>query len=179
MANSLSDDFGGIIFSIVILGLVLLLAAIITPIILIGVPAYVFYRLYKENPKRLERLARVETEILYYHALAGSVRLTDDEIETALSHHWPHDTPAALQQQLLQIGKALFEQEGLSPEIPPPPALCNTVEGARYRDMLARAGQARSDRDMVLSALEVISESLSVIAEAVPPLEGDVLVEVT
>ena len=53
------------------------------------------------------------------------------------------------------------------------------MEGARYRDMLARAGQARSDRVMVLSALEVISDSLATIAAAVPPIEGDVLVEVT
>jgi len=103
----------------------------------------------------------------------------DDEIETALSQHWPHNTPDALQQQLFGIGKALFEQEGLSPDIPPMPALCNTVEGARYRDMLARAGQARSDRVMVMSALDVISESLAVIAEAVPPIDGDVLVEVS
>ena len=59
------------------------------------------------------------------------------------------------------------------------PALCNTVEGARYRDMLARSGQARSDRVMVLSALDVISDSLGTIAQAVPPIEGDVLVDVT
>ena len=73
----------------------------------------------------------------------------------------------------------MFEAEGLSPEIPPPPALCNTIEGARYRDRLARTGQARNDRVMVLSALETISESLATIANVAPPIEGDVLVEIT
>ncbi|MGJ5620560.1 hypothetical protein [Sulfitobacter sp. MF3-043] len=80
---------------------------------------------------------------------------------------------------MLEIGRALLNGEGLSPDIPPMPALCNTVEGARYRDMLARSGQARSDRVMVFTALDVISDSLCTIARAVPPIEGDVLVDVT
>jgi len=70
MANDPMGDFAGIMFTSVVLGILLLLAAILTPIILIGIPAYIFYRLYTENPKRLERLAREETEILYDHALA-------------------------------------------------------------------------------------------------------------
>ncbi|WP_205389843.1 ATP-binding protein [Sulfitobacter sp. SK011] len=179
MAGSNSDDFSGLILSFFVISGILALAAILTPVLLVGIPAYVFYRLYKESPRRLERLAREETEILYNHALSGQVRLSDAEIDAALSHHWPPDTPEALKIQLLQIGRALLNDEGLSPEIPPMPALCNTVEGARYRDMLARSGQARSDRVMVLTALDVISDSLGTIAQAVPPIEGDVLVDVT
>ncbi len=179
MANSQNSGFVGDVLSFVVVAMLLLLALIITPIILVGIPAYVFYRLYTESPKRLERLAREETQLLYDHALVGSVQLSDAEVEAALAQHWPPDTPTALRIQLLEIGKALFAQEGLMPEIPPLPALCNTVEGARYRDMLARAGQARSDRVMVLSALEIISQSLAAIAQVAPPIEGDVLVEIT
>lgn len=146
---------------------------------LVGIPAYIFYRLWKENPKRLERLAREETMVLYDHALAGSAKRTDSEVEAALAAHWPHDIPTALYIQLQELGKALFEAEGLSPEIPPPPVLCNTIEGARYRDMLARVGQARNDRVMTLSALDTISQSLATIADVAPPIDGDVLVEIT
>jgi hypothetical protein len=179
MARSGTDDFGGLFLSFMIIAGLLTLAIIVTPIMLVGIPAYVFYRLYTESPKRLERLAREETELLYNHALSGQVRLTDGEIDTALSLRWPPDTPAPLQIQLLQIGRALLRDEGLSPNIPPMPALCNTIEGARYRDMLARSGQARSDRVMVVAALDAISDSLAIIARAVPPIEGDVLVDVT
>jgi len=179
MAGPHHSGFVGDVLSFVVVALLLLLALIITPIILVGIPVYVFYRLYTESPKRLERLARNETQLLYDHARAGSVRLSDAEVETALVQHWPPDTPTALRIQLIEIGKALFAQEGLMPKIPPLPALCNTVEGARYRDMLARAGQARSDRVMVLSALEIISQSLAAIAKVAPPIEGDVLVEIT
>lgn len=179
MARSSFDDFGGLFLTFVIVAMILLIAILVSYVALIAIPAYVGYRLYTENPLRLERLARDETMTLLNHARAGTVQLTDEEIDAGLSRHWPADVPATLRVQLLQIGRAIFEQEGLIPELPPPPALCNTVEGARYRDMLAKAGQAKSDRVMVMSALEIISEALAPIAHAVPPIEGDVLVEVT
>ena len=75
-------------------------------------------------------------------------------------------------------GKMLFEAEGLAPEIPPIPELCNTVEGGRYRDLLARQGQARHDKGMLLAALSVIGRSLEPVARAVPDMEGDMLVGV-
>ncbi|MCK0138927.1 type IV secretory system conjugative DNA transfer family protein [Aliiroseovarius sp. F47248L] len=179
MQRSAFDDlFSGSAAFVIVAGF-LVLAIIVTPFLLLGAALYIGIRMYRESPKRLERLAREETELLYNHALAGDVHLTEDDVDAALARHWPPDMPEALKIQLLEIGKELFVQEGLMPEIPPPPALCNTVEGARYRDMLARVGQARSDRVMVLSALDVISQSLATIAEAVPPIDGDVLVEVT
>jgi len=179
MARSDFDDFGSLLFGAGILAAVLILGFVVTPIMLVGIPTYVFYRLYTESPRRLERLAREETMVLYNHALAGRVALTESEIEAALSAAWPPDTPDTLSIQLLNLGEALFNAEGLSPDIPPPPALCNTVEGARYRDMLARSGQARSDRVMVMSAVDIISEALAPIAQAAPAIEGDVLVEIT
>jgi hypothetical protein len=178
MARSVVEDIAQSSVGLVIIALLLGFAMILTPVFLIGVPAYIIIRLYLQSPARLERLARAETNILYAHALAGTVQLTQDDIDAALAQTWPLDTPEPLQVQLLEIGRALFADEGLSPTVPPPPALCNTVEGARYRDALARIGQARGDPVMVASALHHISTSLSVIARAVPPLEGDVLVAV-
>ena len=178
MLKSFFDSYTGTMLFLFILGGFIVLAIILTPVALIGIPAYVFYRLYSESPKRLERLSREETALLYDHAVGGQVTLTDTEINLALSQHWPTDLPAATRVQLLDIGKALLAQEGLTSDVPPIPALCNTVEGARYRDMLARLGQARNDRVMVMSAIDVISQSLSVVARAVPPLSSDVQVDV-
>jgi len=179
MARSGSDDFSSGIITFIIAAMILSAAFFLTAFALLALPVYVGVRLYLENPKRLERLAREETEILYRHALAGTVQLSEGKIEQALQHHWSPDLPDALRIQLLQLGKALLAQEGLSPEVPPPPALCNTVEGARYRDQLARLGQARSDRVMTLSALDAISHSLAPVANAVPAIDSDVLVDVT
>lgn len=173
------DDTAKAVLWFAVLGVALALTIALSYVALILIPSYYFYRLYRDSPWRHERITRQETMALYQHALSGTVHLSDAEIEAALSQHWPRDTPQVVRHQLLDIGKDLFADEGLSPDIPPPPALCNTVEGARYRDHLARLGQSRSDRVMVLSVLDAISQSLSVIARSVPPMEGDVLVEVT
>lgn len=179
MAIRSGDDWSGIVSAVIALSLILAAAMFVGFAALIVVPAYIGFRLWRDNPRRLERLAHEETMVLYNHALAGSVHLSEEEIDAGLAQAWPADLPWSLRLQLLDIGKAIYAAEGLSPEVPPPPALCNTVEGARYRDMLAKAGQARSDRVMVTQALEIISVALAPVANAVPPIEGDVLVEIT
>jgi hypothetical protein len=179
MAGNLSDQVSGLVISAIVVGLCLMAALLITPIFLLGAAGYIGVRLYLESPARAERLAREETQTLYRHARAGNVLLSDAEQDAALCAHWPASTPEPLRIQLLEVGRALFEAEGLSPDIPPPPVLCNTVEGGRYRDLLAKQGQARNDPQMVRSALDVISEALSPIAKAAPPMDGDVLVSVS
>jgi hypothetical protein len=169
----------GSVAGMALLAAFLFLAAVVTPLFLIGAVIYVVARLYLESPRRLERLAREETQTLYTHALAGTVQLVDEDIDAALARSWPADLPDPLRLQLLDIGRALFADEGLSPKIPPPPALCNTVEGARYRDQLARLGQARSDPVMVGEALSQIGQSLATVARAAPPIDGDTLVAIT
>jgi hypothetical protein len=173
------EEYFSSILGLGVLFALLLLAVVVTPFFFIGVAIYVVGRLYLESPARLERVARAETELLYHHALRGQVVLGPDEIDDLLSQAWPPDTPFQTKIELLAIGRALFADEGLSPEIPPVPALCNTVEGARYRDLLARLGQARTDRVMVTTALTQIGDSLAVVARAVPNLDGDVMVSVS
>ncbi len=179
MSANLSDQVSGLVISAIIIGLLLMAALVITPFFLLGAAGYVGVRLYLESPARAERLATEETMTLYRHALSGQVQLSDVEIDNALSAHWPAPTPDQLQIQLLDVGRALFAAEGLSPDIPPPPVLCNTVEGGRYRDLLAKQGQARNDPQMRRAALDVISQALAPIAKAAPPMNGDVLVSVS
>lgn len=178
MGREFGDLFGSLVGAAIIVTGLLLAALIITPLFLIGIAGYVALRLWYESPARAERLAHAETMRLYHHACSGQVQLSDAEINHALSARWPETTPEALRIQLLEVGRALFDDEGLSPDIPPPPELCNTVEGGRYRDMLAKQGQARNDRNMVLSALGIISDALAPIARAAPPMQGNVLVSV-
>ena len=61
MARSTFEDFSGSILGLIVIALLLLLALIVTPLFLIGVVVYVVFRLYRESPIRLERLAREET----------------------------------------------------------------------------------------------------------------------
>ena len=179
MNGNLSDQVSGLVISVIIVGVLLMAALMITPVFLLGAGGYVGIRLYLESPARAERLAKEETMRLYQHAMSGRVGLSDHEIGQALSASWPASTPDPLRIQLLDVGRALFKAEGLSPDIPPPPVLCNTVEGGRYRDLLAKQGQARNDPQMLKAALDVISQALAPIAKAAPPMNGDVLVSVS
>lgn len=173
------DGMEPMLFSaFVIMGLFVLGMAV-TPVALVGIPSYLAYRLYRDSPARHERIAREQTQTLLRAVDAANVRLTDDEIEQALLAKSPATTPAALKAQLAEIGRRLFEAEGIAPDVPPPPPLHNTIEGARYRDMVSRAAQAGMDRNMALSALSIIAESLAVIARLAPPMDGDVMVPVT
>ena len=179
MNGNLSDQVSGLVISVIIVGVLLMAALMITPVFLLGAGGYVGVRLYLESPARAERLAKEETMRLYQHAMSGRVGLSDHEIGQALSASWPASTPDPLRIQLLDVGRALFKAEGLSPDIPPPPVLRNTVEGGRYRDLLAKQGQARNDPQMLKAALDVISQALAPIAKAAPPMNGDVLVSVS
>lgn len=174
-----TDDIAGLILTAAVIALLLFLTVVVTPIAFAGIAGYVGYRLYKESPRRAERIAREETMALYRAAQSGRVSLSEAEIDSELQSAWSPKTPTALRAQLLEVGRELFAMEGLSPDIPPPPALHNTVEAARYRDQLARLETVRRDRGMAEEALKTISASLAPIAQAAPPMEGAVLVDVS
>ena len=158
---------------------VILVGLFVTPIALVGIPSYFAYRLYRDSPARHERIAREQTEALLRAVRDGHVTLSDDEIERALLSDVPARTPPVLQEQLVAVGKALFAAENIAPDIPPPPPLHNTIEGARYRDMISRTAQAGMDRNMAMSALAMIAKSLGALAREIPAMDGELLVPVT
>ncbi|WP_425416881.1 type IV secretory system conjugative DNA transfer family protein [Oricola indica] len=158
------------------LALLIVLALFVTPIALVGIPSYLFYRFWRDHPARLERLAREQTEALLASVRNANVVFTETEIERALLAEVPAKTPPAVRAQLAEMGKRLFEAEHISADIPPPPPVLNSIEGARYRDMVARAAQAGLDRNMAISALATISRSLAAIARDLPAMEGELLV---
>lgn len=178
MARGPLDDLGGVFGALFLFAAIMALVILVSPFALLLGLAWIGYRLWRDSPARAERLAREETMILYNHALAGSAELSAAEIDRELASALPGGVPAATRDAILAIGRDLFDAEGLTPEIPPPPALCNTIEGARYRDMIARAGQAANDRTMQLTALRVISAALAVVARHAPRMEGDVTVPI-
>ena len=103
MARSGAPDYTTmVIVGSLVVGTILLVAIILSPVAFVGIPAYIGYRLWRDSPARAERIARTETEALYNHALRGQVTLSDAEIERGLRQHWPADMPDALRIQLLQ-----------------------------------------------------------------------------
>ena len=97
---------------LILLVIVFGLALLLTPAFFIAVPAWVGYRLWRQSPLHAERTARRETMALYRHAKRGRVRLSEADIEAALASRLPPDVPESLKLQLIEIGKAIFADEG-------------------------------------------------------------------
>lgn len=178
MASRNDPDLFTFLAAIVFLALLISLALVVTPYILISIPAFIGYRLYIDSPARHERIAKADTMAFLGHAQAKVIEFDDDEVEDLLTATWPRDMPTSLRVQLLDVAWQLLDDEGLLDEIPPPPALHNTVEAARYRDQLARLGQVRNDPELTYTAIETIGQALEPVASAVPALAGDVQVSV-
>ncbi|PHP65442.1 hypothetical protein CSC94_18965 [Zhengella mangrovi] len=169
----------GAMMATVFVVVILLIGFFVAPVALVGIPAYLGYRLYRDSPRRHERIAREQTETLLAAVRDADAHLSEDEIRRALLAEVPAKTPRVVQDQLVEVGRRLFEAEHMDAAIPPPPPLHNTIEGARYRDMISRVAQAGMDRKMAMTALASISKSLGVVAREVPPMDGELLVPIT
>lgn len=138
---------------------------------------YVFWRLRKDSPQRQEAESRRHTEELYQKTLDSVGEPIDDgDLYRRLYTHIPNDTPKNVYIELIKIGEDIFRAENLTSDIPKPPSVCNSVDGGRYRDMLARLGAAGSNPRMVDDTIELIAVSLGAFAKAIPRLDGDVMV---
>ena len=130
-------------------------------------------------PPARSGIARAHTLQLYEQATRLQIGEGDFGLVLHLRHHLPGDLPEEVERQLIAVGIDLFAAENLGTEIPKPPAICNSLEGARYRDMLARIGRVRGDANMARSAAHIISESLAEIARYAARTDGELYVPIT
>ena len=70
----------------------------------------------------------------------------------------------------------MFADEGVSIEVPEPPAVCDSLEGAKYKDRLERIGQA--DFEVQHEVATVIARILAEVGHAVPQIDSDVTVTI-
>lgn len=145
--SEFASSFGGAILAAMLL-LALVLALLLTPVIALAAVPLVWLAYHRNSPKTKERLARERTEALYAIA-AGLVPPDQDRHLDRLI--------AALDPPALTTAHALYRLEGLEPP-PPVPPICNSIEGARYRDKLnayiAKAHDAAQTDDFVDALIE-------------------------
>ncbi|MEM7212985.1 MAG: ATP-binding protein [Pseudomonadota bacterium] len=173
MSSRQDDFFSGLMWAIAA-------SAVIGAVLIIGwfmiflAPMYIGYRLYIDSPKRKERVAREHTIALYEAATRKLIGHQDFDLERHLGRHLPDWLPETVYRQLIAIGQDIFAAEDLTIDIPEPPPICNSLEGARYRDMLARVGQTRGDPKMSETAAHMISACLESVARFSTREEGEI-----
>lgn len=176
-----SDSFEGVFLTLIVLSLfvlVIIFAAIAAPFVGAGGAIVLWYYYRKNSPKRKEEEAREYTHVLYTEAL--QVDISDmDTVERYFEDIYGERS------LLAACAIKLYKFEGY--EIPPePPPICNSIEGARYRDKLKEyiANKSKHEDNNAERFMEAIVYALPNpdtshgMFEATMPLTGDDMEEV-
>lgn len=141
--------FGAVSLAIFVVLVVVQYTAMILPFVIIGVGTYALIRKWQVSPERQEELSRRHTYFLYEQAKESFGDAPSQEaFFTRLYETFPKSIPEEVQLGLIAIAKEMYANERFG-ELPEPPAICNSEEGAAYRDFLSEQGaknnQAASD----------------------------------
>lgn len=172
------SDITSAFIAVFLFGCIALAVVFFTPFAAVGLLGFAGWHIYKNHPNTKERIARERTMALYHQAIQNTIGAEDIDVERELDQHLPGSTHEATRRQLIAIGVELLENEHLIADIPEPPLLCDTIEGGRYRDMVLRLSQAKSDPEMTRQAIKVIGGALSEVALYSPKVDSDIFMPV-
>jgi hypothetical protein len=130
----------------------------------------VFRENHRNAPANVRQEARKRNEALYSQAcqLLAQSNLPDAE---TFAHRVSHAAPEHIRPILYSIAKELYQIEGFdAATIPPPPAIPESMEGARYRDQLIALISKLSGQTSIDTFEKAIKESFAVFA-TLPPIE--------
>jgi hypothetical protein len=147
-------------------------ALTLTPYILMAaIPAGVGYAgfvFWRDNPSRKENVAAAHLGLAYEKTLAGTVGgLGDDVIERLLAYEVPGTLLGTdVERELVHIGKGIIKQLDVSSTVPKPPAVADSIEGARYLDRLAKISTRSPER--VRELVEHIAAAIGMVVQYTP-----------
>jgi hypothetical protein len=173
VANDTEDAF----FSVLWLGVfgtlvvtLAVLAFVALPFALVGVAIAIAALAYFRSGSYREKKAREHTHQLFAAAKARFGEALDEESFLDGIRRLLPDLPDEVRTEFLTVALILYDREGFA-ELRPPPEICNSIEGARYRDYLS-AQMAKDDRPSGAVATRCIGAALSFLAWKVPQIEG-------
>lgn len=144
-------------------------AFFLLPIVLIAGAIFAGAYYHYQSPKYKEQKAKEHTHALYQSAKAA-YGVEPDLFTYVVGNALPGSLPESVRDELFAIADELTDLEGFH-ELPPPPAICNSMEGARYRDYIA----SLSTKGRITEArqgAEVLADALYSFAERIPESDG-------
>jgi len=160
------------------LGIIAVLFAILTTILAVPIAlavgaygAYRIYRTYQDSDAVAERKTRERTVALYEQA---KLHQPPDKIEfgKGFAAELTRNVPEEVLNAAIEAGLDMYDVEGWGFTVPPPPAVANSVEGARYRDHVLKVSSL-APQD-ILAIQRTIADSMNVaLAIAPKPTSGE------
>ena len=171
---STEDDIGRLI--LLVLGLAVLVLVVYAfvfsiPLIIVGFICYYLWHWRHNSPQAQERKAREHTNKLYEEAqayLRAAERPSFDVMAADLLLELPR-VPDGFVAAFAKTMDDLYDLEGFRlKKLPPPPLVCDSIEGARYRDYLIKVTSLMENTRLLEDAKTILAESLSYFLSALP-----------
>jgi hypothetical protein len=157
-------------------GVFVLLALIfVGPFVLVGVLIYGAWHLWYNSAAKQEERAQAKTQALYAEVLARQKNMmTEAQVQNALELAVPDIFTPEIRYHLIAHARIILDQCDFTTEVPRPPPVANSIEGARYRDTLSKIGAL--DPGVVSRALDTAIEIARKVSTVVPDTEGSYMV---
>lgn len=140
--------------------------------------AWKLYQNYEHSPARQEERARSEAQQLY-EAVRARERPPLDKITfgKGVARHIRTNVPDVVFEAAIEAALEIYDAEDMRGDIPPPPPICNSIEGARYRDQLSKIGAI--DESQVKAVQQTLGEAMmACFGELTDADDGDSLLAV-
>lgn len=172
MSSSTSGDFASVAFAGFFLGIVVLLLYFVgLAAFFIGIPLLIIFltyfavKKYLNSERRQERLAQQEFAQIYARALEARKDHPDYmSWGRLLFSRWPEGIPEELNDELFDM--AIDEYRLRDFEFTPPPPVANSIEGGRWKDVMAKVPHPGAAMEPWLALAKTVKKHL-------PPMEKD------
>jgi hypothetical protein len=152
----LNNDIGGaisIVIGLTIFGLLLMIVILLPLAAIAAVPLAIVVGVRAQTLKLYNEVAQVTLP-------------SEQEVKKRLYGELPDHLPDDVALTFLDHGYNIVRSELEVVSVPPPPLICNTIEGARYRDMLSKVGAQTSA--VVNEVIGAVADSLYQITATLP-----------
>ncbi len=147
---------------------------LLVPLIILAFVAYLIHWALNKSPRALEKKSREHTHHLYQEALELTkvvTPLSAFDIAIEVVSKIPH-VHVFVEHPLIEITEQLYESEQPA-KLPPPPLVCNSIEGGRYRDFLSRYTSQLGNEDYQDRSIKTLIECITPLLETVPLIHLD------
>jgi hypothetical protein len=158
MKDKKGDDTWWFVIPVAILVLGIWAGFFILIVVAVGGFFWLVYRLYRDyqnSPEKQEARARQRAQELYDAVKArSSPELDKTSFGKGVMDHVRLNVPDPVLDAVTLTALAIYDMEDWRVDVPPPPPVCNSIDGARYLDRLSRVGA------MDMSQVKLIQKTL-------------------